>query len=58
MKHVLTFAIASLIVAFYFTPLFCLRFLWTFRWSDKYDGLNIYKLHNRNYRNLVKKIKG
>jgi hypothetical protein len=42
MKHVLTFAIASLIVAF---------------WSDKYDGLNIYKLHNRNYKNLIKKIK-
>jgi hypothetical protein len=38
--------------------LFCLRAVWTFRWSDKYDGLNIYKLHNRNYRNLVKKIKG
>lgn len=60
MKHIIFFLTQTLFVMFYFTPIVIGRFIWTFRWNDKFEGIKggIYSRYKRCYFDMVKKIKG
>lgn len=61
MKYVFKFILQTLAVILIFTPIVVCRFIWNFKWNDKFDGTNrigIYSIYKRSYHNLVRRIKG
>ena len=61
MKHILKFVLQTLVVVFVFTPVVIGRYIWTFKWNDKFDGflgMGIYSVYKRSYNNLLKRMKG
>jgi hypothetical protein len=62
MKYVLKFLLQTIIVVFLFTPFFIIRFIWTFKFSDKIGTSTgedrMYRLYKRSYRNMINGIRG
>jgi hypothetical protein len=62
MKHILKFLVQTILVVFVLTPFFIVRFIWTFKWSDKITTSTgedrIYTLYKRSYRSMINKIVG
>lgn len=59
MKHIFKFFIQTLVLVFVFTPIVIVRFLWTFKWNDKFDGflgMGIYSVYKRSYKSLINKF--
>lgn len=60
MKHILFFFVQSLIVLFYFVPIVVGRFIWTFKWNDRFEGIHgsIFKRYKKCYLEMILRIKG
>jgi hypothetical protein len=62
MKYVLKFILQTIIIVFVLTPFFIVRFIWTFKFSDKIGTSTgedrMYRLYKRSYRSMVNKILG
>jgi hypothetical protein len=60
MKHILKFVLQTLIVVFIFTPIVVVRYIWTFKWNDKFNSFprGIYWTYKRSYQNFIRKING
>lgn len=62
MKYVLKFVLQTIIIVFLFTPFFIIRFIWTFKFSDKIGTSTgedrMYRLYKRGYRNMINGIRG
>ena len=62
MKYLLNFFLQTIIVVFILTPFFIVRFIWTFKFSDKIGTSTgedrMYRLYKRNYRIMINGIRG
>ena len=62
MKYLLKFILQTIIIVFIFTPFFIVRFIWTFKFSDKIGTSTgedrMYRLYKRSYRTMVNNILG
>lgn len=62
MKYLLKFIFQTIIIVFVLTPFFIVRFIWTFKWSDKIGTSTgedrMYALYKRSYRTMINKIIG
>jgi hypothetical protein len=60
MKYILKFIGQTLIVVFIFTPIVLGRYVWTFKWNDKFNDFpqGIYKTYKTCYKSMLKKING
>ena len=62
MKYVLKFILQTIIVFFIFTPFCIVRFIWTFKFSDKIGTSTgedrMYRLYKTCYRVMINNIKG
>ena len=60
MKHILKFLLQTFVIVFVFTPFFIVRFIWTFKWSDKVETTtgedSMYRLYKRSYKHLISKL--
>jgi hypothetical protein len=62
MKYLLKFVLQTIIVVFIFTPFFIVRFIWTFKFSDKIGTSTgedrMYRLYKKSFRVMVNNILG
>jgi len=62
MKYLLKFLFQTIVIVFILTPIFVIRFIWTFKWSDEMGSskgkVRMYRLYKQSYRVMVNHILG
>ena len=60
MKYILIFLVQTFIVVFIYSPVVILRYIWTFRWNDKFDIFphGLYQRYSKCYYQMTCKING
>ena len=62
MKYLLKFIFQTIVIVFILTPIFVIRFIWTFKWSDEIGTTmgkkKMYSMYKRSYRTMVNHILG
>jgi hypothetical protein len=62
MKYLLKFIFQTIIIVFILTPFFIVRFIWTFKFSDKIGTSTgedrMYRLYKKSFRTMVNHILG
>jgi hypothetical protein len=62
MKYLLKFLFQTFVIVFILTPIFVIRFIWTFKWSDEMGSskgkVRMYRLYKQSYRVMVNHILG
>ena len=62
MKYLLKFIFQTIVIVFILTPIFVVRFIWTFKWSDEIGTTmgkkKMYRMYKQSYHNMVSNILG
>jgi hypothetical protein len=62
MKYLLKFLWQTIVIVFVLTPIFVVRFIWTFKWSDEMGSskgkVRMYRLYKQSYHNMVSNVLG
>ena len=59
MKHILRLILATFVLILIFIPIIIFRWIWTFKWDDKFDGMprGIFYAYKTSWGNLGKRMK-